>query len=533
MSDLIFSKEEENNKIIANKDENIKNDAFCYTCNKNIPEMCHNCKSHDIKYFKDLTKEIDIELIKENLRLAINNYEKVYKVMEEKLNSFKKRNENQIALAKLIIEVYKKNINNLNYQIILNTKNLLHFNQIQLKNYEGFYSQFIFSTNILKEFPLNNYINEKLDIKKIQKNTEIKCDSKLNVENALILDKSNKLIFNTENNIYLLNMDNYLLEDKTQTEDYILLMNLMNKEEMILISFPNSIKKLEIENNKIIIQDFLNNVDISEPGMVIKYHDEYAWTNSEYIEFNARKSYNYKEDFERDNFDYEITYDFQVINLIQFYDDILFIIFLKTLSNDQNFEESIFKLGSYKKRLLWDYYIHLEDFIFSYDSENQDYDYYQTIKCQYNMFISSYYEVIIMGKLGLYIINPYKWEMIKEISFSGKLIENTFYLNNSCFFIFCRKYPYEKIFFRDEAKESEVIKNNNENNNILIVKCTGKNFQIIFESLYNFEGRKFFCNPYINDSIFNLINKFITVQTNSICVYDLINIDKKIGMKHN
>ena len=48
--------------------------------------------------------------------------------MIEKIYNFKQRNENQILLAKNLIESYKTNIDNLNYQIILNTKNILNFN---------------------------------------------------------------------------------------------------------------------------------------------------------------------------------------------------------------------------------------------------------------------------------------------------------------------------------------------------------------------------------------------------------------------
>ena len=50
--------------------------------------------------------------------------------MIEKIYNFKQRNENQILLAKNLIESYKTNIDNLNYQIILNTKNILNFNYI-------------------------------------------------------------------------------------------------------------------------------------------------------------------------------------------------------------------------------------------------------------------------------------------------------------------------------------------------------------------------------------------------------------------
>jgi hypothetical protein len=108
-------------------------------------------------------------------------------------------------LAKKIIECYKSNINNLNYQMISNTRNLLHFNEIVLTDYEDYNSKFILETNILKEYSLNNYINETLNIQKIQKNTEIKIDPKLGIENIILLNNQNKIIFNISQTIFLLN----------------------------------------------------------------------------------------------------------------------------------------------------------------------------------------------------------------------------------------------------------------------------------------------------------------------------------------
>ena len=80
--------------------------------------------------------------------------------MIEKIYNFKQRNENQILLAKNLIEAYKTNIDNLNYQIILNTKNILNFNYIDYKLIIQNNLPFDFEYNILKEFPISNYINE-------------------------------------------------------------------------------------------------------------------------------------------------------------------------------------------------------------------------------------------------------------------------------------------------------------------------------------------------------------------------------------
>ena len=105
ISDLQFPKEKENNLNIINRNENIKNKAFCFDCKKNIDCNANSeCKAHNIKYLNELIKEVNIKEIEENLRLAIENYKKVYRIIEDKLNEFKKRNENQIILTRKILK---------------------------------------------------------------------------------------------------------------------------------------------------------------------------------------------------------------------------------------------------------------------------------------------------------------------------------------------------------------------------------------------------------------------------------------------
>ena len=527
ISELSFSEEKVKNTNIIYSD--IKNEAFCFKCKKNINlNMNPDCKTHNIKYLNDLIKDINIEQIEEDLELAIKYYENVYRIIEEKLNKFKKRNENQILLAKKIIELYKSNLNNLNYQMISNTKNLLHFNEIKLKDYEDYNSKFILETNILEEYSLNNYINETLNIQKIQKNTEIKIDPKSNIEKFIFLKKQNKIIFNTSQNIFLLNNKNYSIEDKIEIKDTILSLNLI-EEEKILISFENSIKQLKIENDKIIIKEFLNNIEVSDPGIIIKYKDEYAWTNGEYIEFNHSKAYNYKRDLDSEDFDYKSSFYFKVINLIQFFDDILFIISIKEFYEGS--EYYYFNLGSRKKGLSNENYISLENFNFDCDYDNNALKSYESLHKNYDISIFNYDEIIIEGKIGIYIINPYKWEIKKEIFFSNKLIQKVLYFNDSFFLIFLRKSLFKKNFHSIEPVEFLNI--NNENSNLVIAKIGGKYNKIIFETLINCEGNKIYYNLDINDGINNLGNKFISVQYNTISVYELINIQKKIEMKDN
>ena len=70
----------------------------------------------------------------------------------------------------------------------------------------------------------------------------------------------------------------------------------MDDKETILISHENSIEKLIIENDKLKLEHFLStNIHIHEPGVIINYKDEYAWTNGTNIGFLGNKYYNIME----------------------------------------------------------------------------------------------------------------------------------------------------------------------------------------------------------------------------------------------
>ena len=76
---------------------------------------------------------------------------------------------------------------------------------------------------------------------------------RLDIQSVLILNNQNKIVFNTENNIYLLNIKNNLIQDKINTQDNILSTNLIQEEnkEIIFICFNKLIKRINIENDKI------------------------------------------------------------------------------------------------------------------------------------------------------------------------------------------------------------------------------------------------------------------------------------------
>ena len=100
-------------------------------------------------------------------------------------------------------------------------------------------------------------------------------------------------------------------------------------------------------------------------------------------------------------------------------------------------------LGSCKKGLRNNNCISLEKFSFDLYRDYDDLKYYESINTDYNIYISNYDEIIINGKLVIYIINPYQWIITKKITY-------IFYLNDSFFLIFFRKYLFKINFYEDE-----------------------------------------------------------------------------------
>jgi len=126
----------------------------------------------------------------------------------------------------------------------------------------------------------------------------------------------------------------------------------MNDKETILISFSNSIKKLKIEQNKIILEDFLNNITIYSPGLIINYKDGYAWTKGKYICFSGFSTKEYYDIINQLNLhdDYNYGgYEVELLNLFQYNNNILFILEFADYICHKGGRNSIL-LGSYPKK---------------------------------------------------------------------------------------------------------------------------------------------------------------------------------------
>ena len=524
MNETIIEKDNSNDEK-SKSDIHSKIEAFCFDCKSNVNfSETPICKNHNVEYLNDLTKDINIESIEKNFKVAVENYEKMMKYIEEKINDFKIRNENQILLAKNIIKAYKENIDNLNYQIILNTKNILNFNDI---NYELLIKNDLplnLEYNILTKFPVSNYLNERISIQKIQKNIEIKIDSENSINCVILFPNKNKLIFNIRDKIFLLNTKIYKIEDQIESGSKILFLNLMNDKETILISHENSIEKLIIENDKLRLDNYLTeDIYIYPPGIIINYKNEYAWTNGFNIGFIDNKYYNILDSSgEMVSICNSGGYEGMIINLFQFKNDILFTLYFCGYDHHMDSDEGI-EFGSYNRKTKYNKFIHLERC--SYKSSFD-------LQTDYKIFHLKNDEIIFFGLKNLYIIDVFNWKKKVIIQISEGIIMNSYYLNDSNYLLFFNDYSENFYgnynFFSDEVEKI----NHKKGNDIAILKLNGKSHEFINENLVNLNGRKIFYNSNGNSENYGLNQNIIAIAGNIIEFYCFVDVKKSFKIKN-
>ena len=83
-------------------------------------------------------------------------------------------------MAKNIINIYNVSLKskNLTKELILNLINIVQFNESDINNFIRQINSINFRFNILKPFSIENYVEEKISIKKIQKNAKISLKNK-------------------------------------------------------------------------------------------------------------------------------------------------------------------------------------------------------------------------------------------------------------------------------------------------------------------------------------------------------------------
>ena len=474
------------------------------------------------EYFKEKIKNINIDEIAKEFKKIHDDYNEVMTILEERIKKFKKKIDKQIELTKKIIDIYNLAIKSdkITYPLIINTKNILQFNPIIKNEFFSDEYQFNFDYNLLKPFSIDELIDEEITIRKIQKNIKIKISQKNEKDknSLLFLKEMNKLICYNKNKIISFNLLNFKKENEVKLNDELVSLNLTN-DNNIYAGFANSIKKLKLENNKIIIENYLDNINLYKPGKIIKYKNSIAWTNHNFIGFDSENYYNIIEQLNIEWNSWSGYSKSMLLDLIEYKNDN--IIYLFSLEYFDHHGQGGFSvnLGSYKKDLSKGERIELEDSDDElYRGNNSWY-----LKNNYKLLNNERNKIIVITVKNVFIINISKWEIMKTVSLVQNNINNSYSLNDKCFlFLFNNDPCYHKY--------EEILVTEDEKKNIIFYKIGENNEKKLYESKLEIEDN---C---IKLYYINMNNKNYIITYNlfeEITFYEIINMrnNKKINIK--
>jgi len=402
---------------------------------KNVKSSNKIINFHNVEYFKEKIKSINIDGIDKELKKIHDDYNEIMTILEERIKKFKIKIDNQIKLTKKIIDIYNLAIksNRITYQIIINTKNILQFNPIIKNEFFSDEYQINFDYNLLKPFSIDEFIDEKITIEKFQKIMNIKISQKNEEDNnsLLFLKEMNKLICYNTNKIISFNLLNFKKENEIKLNDKLISLNLTT-DKNIYAGFSNSIKKLKFENNKIIIINYLDNINLYKPGKIIKYKNSIAWTNHNFIGFDSENYYNINNQLNIEWNSWSGYSKSMLLDLIEYKNDN--IIYLFSLEYFDHHGEGGFNvnLGSYKKELSNGERIELED---------SDDDLYRGcghwyLTQNYKLLNYERNKIIVITVKTIFIINASRWEIMKKVSLLQNDINNSYYLNDKYFLFY-------------------------------------------------------------------------------------------------
>ena len=475
---------------------------------------------HNVEYFKDNIKDINMDEIEERFKNIENDYNKVICALEKKIKDFKKGIETQILLVKKIIELYNSSIKSdkITYQIIMNTKNILKFNPIKQNEFFPDEGQINLDYDFLQPFPIDNIINENITIQNIEKNTIININKEDKFSSLLFIEYLDKLLYYNEKKIILFNLKNFMKESEIKTKDSIISLNLM-KDKIIYIGFSQSIKKLEIKNNKIEIIDFLdNNIYLYKPGKIIKYKESLAWTNSHFIGFVSEDYYDINDQLHIEFNSWSGYYKSMLLDIMEYKNNN--IIYLYSLEYIDHHGEGYFYtyLGSYNKNLSKGEQINL-----GYIDYNiyRGYTGYLTDHFKLTSFKKN--EIMVLTTRNVFIINIKNWEIKEKISLPPINVNNSYCLKDKCFLFLYDNYYNNKL------------KNNKKINNIIFMKIDDNNNKILYETnikLNNYSNNLYYFKKNNRDYLV-VHNNFDENNYEEITFYELINMEYKRKLNYN
>ena len=122
----------------------------------------------------------------------------------------------------------------------------------------------IFEYNILKTYSIENYIKENIIFQKVQMISRVSF--KEDIKSFLFLEKMDKFIFYSKLYLFLFNAKNFSFQHQIKDNAGILSLQLMKDKETLLLSEEKSIKRVKIENNILVIKEFINYIIYFLPG---------------------------------------------------------------------------------------------------------------------------------------------------------------------------------------------------------------------------------------------------------------------------
>ena len=366
----------------------------------------------------------------------------------------------------------------------------------------------IFDYNILKIYSIENYIKGNIIIQKVQSISRVSF--KEEIKSFLFLEKMDKFIFYSYFYLFLFNAKNFSFQHQIKINTEIFSLQLMKDKETLLLSEEKSIKRVKIENNILIIEEFINNINLYPPGKIFDYKGDIAWAylSNIYIHYNNKEINVFEENGEF----YLGKKQMIIINtLFEYSDDILLYIYI--------FTDDIYNFLHFNY-LKEEKLNNCKDIIVKIDYKDEPdeiFDCFQIYKYRKN-------EIIFTSQKQIFMINILEMEIIKIIKpFETRkdlIIYNSYFLNNEYFFIFLQK---NSSFYSKKCLTK----------NLVIYKFKEEYNNIIFEGNLNTEQQ--------NDSKYYLIkgmpinnsSQFISINGKEIIFNDIIiNLNKTLCLQN-
>jgi len=443
-------------------------------------------------------------------------------ILEERIKKFKIKIDKQIELAKKIINIYNLAIKSdkITYQLIINTKNILQFNPIIKNEFFSDEYQINFDYNLLKPFNIDEFIDEEITIENIQKIINIKISQNIEKDknSLLFLKEMNKLICYNKNKIISFNLLNFKKENEIKLNYELVSLNLTS-DNNIYAGFSNSIKKLKFENNKIIIENYLDKINLYKPGKIIKYKNSISWTNHNFIGFDSENYYNINDQLNIEWNSWSGYSKSMLLDLIEYKNDNIIYLFSLEYFDHHGQGGFYVNLGSYKKDLSKGERILLEDS----DDELYRGNSSWYLKNNFKLLNNERNKIIAITVKTVFIINISRWEIMKKVSLVQNNINSSYCLNDKYFlFLFNNKPYYDKF--------EDILVTKDEKKNVIFYKINENNEKKLYESKMEIEDN---C---IKLYYINMNNKNYIINYNrceEITFYEMINMrnNKKINIK--